>query len=394
MSATSFVHPGVPAELADEVRTAFAEAYGAEPTLVARAPGRVNLIGEHTDYNRGLVLPLALPHATYAAVAPRTDGQVRIASAEQESAWSGSVDALGPGEVSGWATYVAGVLWAMREDGFDVPGMDVLVHGTVPTGAGLSSSAALECSVAVAVCGLTGVELDDDVRRRLVDACVRAETEVAGAPTGGMDQTISLLAADGAALLIDFDDHSTRAVALPLEQASLALLVTDTRVSHALVDGGYAARRADCEQAAAELGLRSLRQASLEDVSSITDERIRSRATHVVTENQRVAAAGDALAEHDWAAVGTLMRESHVSMRDDFEISCDELDVAVTTAVEAGAIGARMTGGGFGGSSIALVPVDRLDAVVQAIDLAFAGAGFRAPQHLRAEPGPAAALVS
>src|SRR6478735_7259180 len=272
-----------------------------------------------------------------------------------------------------------------------VPGVDLLVHGTVPLGAGLSSSAALECSVAIAVRAAVGGDLD---RQALIDACIRAETEVAGAPTGGMDQTVSLRATVGAALLIDFDEGTSEPVTLPLVEAGLALLVTDTRVKHALVDGGYAARRADCEAAAAELGVASLREATLAEVGSLTDDRVRRRATHVVTENVRVSDAGDALAAGDWAAVGTLMRDSHVSMRDDFEISCDELDLAVTTAVEAGAIGARMTGGGFGGSSIALVPTARLDAVVQAIDLAFAGAGFRAPQHLLAEPGPAADVVS
>lgn len=389
----AFVDPGDPAQQAEQVRRAFAETYGRPPAVVGRAPGRVNLIGEHTDYNGGLVLPLALPHATYAAVAPRTDGRVRIASAEQEKAWSGSVDALGPGQVDGWATYVAGVLWAMREDGFDVPGMDVLVHGTVPYAAGLSSSAALECSVAIATCAVLGVAADEDVRRRLIAACVRAETDVAGAPTGGMDQTISLLADAGAALLIDFDDHSTRPVPLGLAEAGLALLVTDTRVSHALVDGGYAARRADCEAAAAALGVPSLRAATLDDVAGIADGRVRRRATHVVTEIERVRAAVPAFEAGDWDAVGRLFLESHVSMRDDFEISCDELDAAVATAVEAGAVGARMTGGGFGGSAIALVPTDRLDATVRAIDTAFVAAGFRAPQHLLAEPGPAADVV-
>ncbi len=361
--------------------------------MVARAPGRVNLIGEHTDYNRGLVLPLALPHATYAALRPRSDDTVRIASAEEDGVWTGVVSSLGPGQVDGWVAYAAGVLWALREDGYDVPGLDLFVHGTVPLGAGLSSSAALECSVALAICGVLDLDPTPEVRRRLRDACIRAESEVAGAPTGGMDQTIALLAEAGSALLIDFDSDTSEPVPLDLAGAGLALLVTDTRVSHALVDGGYAARRADCEAAAAALDLPSLRQATLDAVHGLTDDRVRRRAQHIVTEIRRVEQTVDALARDDWAEVGRLFRESHVSMRDDFEISCPELDVAVVTAVEAGAVGARMTGGGFGGSSIALVPVERLDAVVRAIDTAFVASGFRAPQHLRAEPGAAAAVV-
>ncbi|MDI6908313.1 galactokinase [Nocardioides sp.] len=394
----AFVEAGDPAELADAVRTAFAEAYGGAPTAVGRAPGRVNLIGEHTDYNRGLVLPVSLPHATYAAAAPRVDGRIRIGSLEQADPWTGSVDDLAPGTVDGWAAYAAGVLWAMREDGYDVPGVDLLVHGTVPLGAGLSSSAALECSVALAACGVLGVDPDAAVRRRLAAACIRAETEMAGAPTGGMDQTVSLLASAGSALLIDFDvaagrDGAARDVALGLDPAGLALLVTDTRVSHALVDGRYAARRADCEAAAAALGVPSLRQASLAAVEGLENDRVRRRARHIVTEIDRVRDTVAALDEGDWQAIGSAFRDSHVSMRDDFEISCPELDVAVTTAVEAGAVGARMTGGGFGGSSIALVPVERLEAVARAIDAAFVAAGFGAPQHLRAVPSAAADLV-
>lgn len=394
----AFVEPGDPIELADAVHAAFAEAYGSAPTAMGRAPGRVNLIGEHTDYNRGLVLPVALPHATYAAMAPRTDDRIRIGSLEETAPWAGEIGDLGPGAVDGWAAYAAGVLWAMREDGYDVPGVDVLVHGTVPLGAGLSSSAALECSVALAACGVLEVEPDTAVRRRLAAACIRAETEVAGAPTGGMDQTVSLLASAGSALLIDFDvaagsDGATRNVALGLDPAGLALLVTDTRVSHALVDGGYAARRADCEAAAAALGVPSLRQASLAEVEGLAHDRVRRRARHIVSEIDRVRETVAALGAGDWQAIGRAFRDSHVSMRDDFEISCAELDVAVTTAVEAGAVGARMTGGGFGGSSIALVPVERLGAVVRAIDAAFAAAGFGAPQHLRAVPSAAAALV-
>lgn len=394
----AFVEPGDPPELADRVRAAFAEAYGGPAVAVGRAPGRVNLIGEHTDYNHGLVLPVALPHATYAAMAPRTDGRIRIGSLEEATPWSGSLEDVGPGSVDGWAAYAAGVLWAMREDGYGVPGVDLLVHGTVPLGAGLSSSAALECSVALAACGLLGVEPDAGVRQRLVAACMRAETEVAGAPTGGMDQTVSLLASAGSALLIDFDvaagtEGATQDVALGLDDAGLALLVTDTRVSHALVDGGYAARRADCEAAAEALGVPSLRRASLTEVEGLDDERVRRRARHIVTEIDRVRATVAALGAGDWQGVGRAFRDSHVSMRDDFEISCPELDVAVTTAVEAGAIGARMTGGGFGGSSIALVPVERVDAAVRAIDAAFVAAGFGPPQHLRAVPSTAADLV-
>ncbi|MBB3044717.1 galactokinase [Nocardioides soli] len=390
-----FVPPGDPSELAAEARAQFESAYDRPPAVVGRAPGRVNLIGEHTDYNRGLVLPIALPHATYAAVAPRRDDVVRISSGDSGSPFAGTVDTLGPGRVSGWAAYAAGVLWALREDGIEVPGVDVLVHGTVPLGAGLSSSAALECSVALAACAVAGVDDSPALRRRLVAACIRAETEVAGAPTGGMDQTISLLASVGRALLIDFDAASdpTRDVPLPLGDAGLTLLVTDTRVRHALVDGGYAARRADCETAAAQLGLTSLRPATLADVRTIGDHRVRRRATHVVTEITRVTDTVAAVAATDWTEVGRLFAASHASMRDDFEISCAELDLAVSTAIEAGAVGARMTGGGFGGSSIALVPGDRLGAVVRAVDTAFAAAGFRPPQHLLAEPAGAAGVV-
>ncbi len=392
----SLLDPGSPADLARDLRARFAEVYGTDAEVVARAPGRVNLIGEHTDYNAGLCLPLALPHATYAAVSSRDDGRVRISSRQDETPWEGTVDGLGPGAVSGWATYVAGVLWALRESGHDVPGLDVHVDGRVPLGAGLSSSAALECSVALALAQVLGLDDTEEGRRLLVAACIRAETEVAGAPTGGMDQTVSLLARAGTALLIDFDDHTSSPVDLRLEEAGLALLVTDTRVSHALNDGGYAARRADCERAAAALGVTSLRQAGLADVARLAgldDGRTSRRARHVVTEIARVSATVDALGGSDWPEVGRLFAASHASMRDDFEISCDELDTVVTTAVQAGAVGARMTGGGFGGSAISLVPEERAEAVVRAIDLAFVAAGFRAPAHLRAEPADGAGLV-
>ena len=390
----AFVDPGNPDDLAASAGAGFREAYAAPAAVVGRAPGRVNLIGEHTDYNAGLCLPLALPHATYAAVALRDDDLVRITSSQAPTPWEGRLDRVGPGTVSGWASYVAGVVWALREAGWPIPGVDVFVHGTVPLGAGLSSSASLECSVAVALAHLLGREPTGELRRDLVSACIRAETEIAGAPTGGMDQTVSMLAEPGTALLIDFEGHTTSPVAMRLAEAGLALLVTDTRVSHALVDGEYGERRADCEAAARTLGLPSLRHADLAGVEALEDDRIRRRARHVVTEIDRVAATVEAVRAGDWHAVGALFLASHVSMRDDFEISCPELDAAVSTAVQAGAVGARMTGGGFGGSAIALVPEERLEAVANAIDVAFAAGGFGAPAHLRAEPSAAAGIVT
>jgi galactokinase len=352
----------------------------------------VNLIGEHTDYNNGLCLPVALPHATYAAVAPRSDRLVSVRSAQTDEAWEG--ESIGPGEVTGWASYVAGVVWALRESGVDVPGLDVCVDSTVPLGAGLSSSAALECSVAVAVAAVTGLPDDRDARQRLVAACMRAETEVAGAPTGGMDQTVALFAQSNSALLIDFDDGSTRAVPLALEGAGLAILVVDTGVSHALVDGGYASRRADCETAVRQLGVASLREATVEQVAALHDDRIRRRARHVVTEIGRVKRAVDAITLGDWPALGAVFAASHASMRDDFEISCPELDLAVAAAVDAGVVGARMTGGGFGGSAVAVVPAGAVDEVSEAVAKAFEAQGFGAPTFLLAEPSAAADVVS
>jgi galactokinase len=322
----ALLEPGSPTDHAAAARDELASTLAADAVVVGRAPGRVNLIGEHTDYNGGLVLPLALPHATYAAVTPREDRRIRVCSRQEDGVWEGHVESVGPGTVTGWAAYVVGVLWALREDGADVPGVEIAIDTTVPVGAGLSSSAALECSVAVALAALLDLPLDTDGRRRLAAACMRAETQVAGAPTGGMDQTVSLLARQGSALLIDFDDGETAQVGLDLGAAGLALLITDTRVSHALVEGGYGDRRSECDEAARQMGVETLRHATLADVEDLGDDRLRRRARHVVTEITRVERSVSAIEAGDWARLGRLFGESHVSMRDDFEISCAELD--------------------------------------------------------------------
>lgn len=363
-------------------------------TAAARAPGRVNLIGEHTDYNAGLCLPIALPHDTLATATTRTDERIRISSAQQPEPWTGTLADCGPGGTTGWVAYAAGVLWALGQAGYDVPsGLDLHVTSTVPLGAGLSSSASLEVAVAVAVHALTGNDLDLSERKRLVEVCRRAETEVVGAPTGGLDQKASLLCASDSALLLDFADGSATPVPLGLTAADLVVTVIDTRVSHALTDGDYGSRREECERAAGLLEVASLREADLGGAARLDDEVLQRRVRHVVSENRRVLDATNAIARGDWQRLGALLSASHVSLRDDFEVSCPELDLAVSTALGAGALGARMTGGGFGGSAIALVPTSAVTALCTTVDEAFATAGHGAPQYLEAPPSEAARVV-
>ena len=357
------------------------------PALVASAPGRVNLIGEHTDYNGGLCLPLALPQRTTVTISSRDDQLLSLSSAQEDDGWEGSVDDRPPG----WAAYVAGVVAMLRADGHAVPGFAARIDSQVPLGAGLSSSAALECAIAVGVAGLLDLDLDEAGRRRLADACIRAENDYVGAPTGGMDQTVAMLGRPGFALLLDFADHSVEPVALPLDDAGLALLVVDTRVSHSLTDGSYGDRRTECAQAAEALGVDTLRDTDLDAVERLDDPVLRRRARHVVTENQRVLDAVAALGAGDWSSLSATLDASHSSMRDDFEISCRELDLAVETARAAGALGARMTGGGFGGSAIALVPADQAESIGGRIVVSFAAAGLTAPQPFAVTAGPPAA---
>ena len=373
------------------------DVHGREPDGVWSAPGRVNLIGEHTDYNGGLALPIALPHRTVAAASARSDEGLRLHSVQVGETVEVSLSDAGPGVPEGWTAYVAGVLWALREDGFAVRGMDVTVDSEVPLGAGLSSSAALECAVGAAASDLFGLDLlDGDVARaRLAAACVRAENEVAGAATGGMDQSASLLCREGSALLLDCRSGETDHVPFDLAAHGLVLLVTDTRAAHALNDGQYEQRRRACERAADELGVGTLREVPVGRLGSALDrlsgDELRRRTRHVVTEIARVEEAVAALRAGDLEEVGRLFAASHASLRDDYEVSCDELDVSVDAAVSAGALGARMTGGGFGGSSIALVPEGSVAAAEESVRAAFAERGWTAPRCFAVTAGPPAA---
>jgi galactokinase len=380
--------------VARQLEEAFIERYGQRPEGVWSAPGRVNVIGEHTDYNRGLCLPLALPHRTYVAARRRDDATIRVASLQDDRSWEGTLADVGPGHPAGWAAYVVGVMWAMGRRGLEGPGVDLLVDGHVPVGSGLSSSAALSCSTAVALADLVP-GADRLTREELAADCVAAENVVAGARTGGLDQAIALRGTAGHVLLLDCADFTAEQVPWTIVDRGWTLLVVDTRAPHALVDGQYAARRRSCEDAAALLGVGSLREvpeSGLEAaLARLGDGVLVRRTRHVVTEIERVRQAADALRAGDAEALGRLMTASHTSLRDDFEVSSPELDLVVEVALAHGAAGARMTGGGFGGSAIALVRTDSAGVVADAVAEAFAERGWGPPQVLDAVPsGPAA----
>ena len=396
-------YPDRPEEAVAAAATAFAERFGRPPEGVWAAPGRVNLIGEHVDYNAGLCLPLALPHRTFAAIGRRDDGRLGLHSAQLPSrrrSWTGRLDSVGPGAVRGWAGYVAGVPWALRAAGHEVGGFDAALVSTVPIGAGLSSSAALECCVAIGLDELFGLGLggDDLGRRQLAAACVRAENEIAGAPTGGMDQAASLRCTAGHGLLLDCRDFEVEQIALDLAAAGLSLLVIDTRAHHSLVDGQYGSRRELCRQAARMLGvpdLRALADAGPQDgLEALGDGArgadLRRIVRHVLTEIARVRSVAADLRAGRPDAIGPALAASHDSLRADYRVSCPELDLAVDAARGAGALGARMTGGGFGGSAVALVPAGAAERVAAAVHQGFVAAGFAPPGFLLAAPSPAA----
>jgi galactokinase len=371
----------------------FTQRFGAAAQAVWAAPGRVNLIGEHTDYNDGYVLPFALPQVTVVAAAP-ADGQWTVCSEGHDGTVPFGAAELKPGGVSDWAAYVAGVVWALRESGVDVSPARLAIASDVPVGAGLSSSAAIECAVIAALCDLDAVAVADTDRVRLAQ---RAENEFVGAPTGIMDQSASTLSRAGHALFLDCRTLDVEHIPFDVAAAGLAVLIVNTNAPHRHVDGEYADRRAVCEAAARTLGVAALRDvsmASLPDALARLDEVSGRRVRHIVTENQRVLDTVDLLRSGDIAGIGPLMTASHESMRDDFEITVPEVDTAVTAALSAGAYGSRMTGGGFGGCVLALVDASRASAVADAVAAAFSEAGFTAPDSFVVTPSQGVHRVS
>ncbi|WP_327290782.1 galactokinase [Streptomyces sp. NBC_01198] len=370
---------------------AFKDVFGRAPEGSWAAPGRVNLIGEHTDYNDGHVLPFALPQTTRAAVARRDDGLLRVHSADMDGgAVELRIDDLAPGVAAGWATYPAAVLWTLREAGHPVGGADIHYESTVPVGGGLSSSAALQVVTALALGDLHGVEMS---RQDLALLCQRSENVYVGAPVGVMDQTASACCTEGHALHLDVRGLQQRQVPLDLAGQDLTLLVADTRVKHAHSDGAYAALRAGCEAAAAELGLSSLRDLPAGGLDAaldaLADERLRRLTRHVVTENARVEEVIGLLDAGRIRDIGPVLTAGHRSLRDDFQVSCPELDLVVDTALAAGALGARMTGGGFGGSAVVLAGAADAAAVTAAVQ-----AALPAVRVFPATPSPGAYRLS
>jgi galactokinase len=365
----------------------FHSLYGQLPEVVSEAPGRVNLIGEHIDYSEGFVLPFAIANRTHAAISRSSDGLVRISSHQRRNnIFSISISDVNPGGKGDWEKYVLGVIWSLGV----TEGLNILVDGNVPAGAGLSSSAALECAVAVGLNALLGLGLSD---KELARATQRAENEYVGMPCGIMDQSVSIMGQAGSALLLDCRDLSTESIPFSVADAGLELLIIDTQAHHALIDGGYAERRASCESAATKLGVNSMRDLTMEQLLAGKDKLSQVefiRARHAVSEISRVLATVEALKGEDFEEVGRLINQSHNSLRDDYAVSCPELDVAVEAARSAGALGSRMVGGGFGGSAIALLRVEDLDTARTAIAEAFTEKGFKKPRFFTSLPSAGA----
>lgn len=375
------------------LRSDFTALFGQVPEIIGEAPGRVNLIGEHVDYCDGFVMPFAINDRTYAAINRRSDRKIRIASAQRpDEVIETSLDQLSPDKAGDWERYILGVIWAFGDH--ITTGLDILVDGRVALGAGLSSSAALECSIAIALNQLFAVDLPLPDLARLAQ---KSENDFVGMPCGIMDQSVSLMAKAGSALLLDCRDLSTEQIPFDLASSGLELLIIDTRAHHALVDGGYAERRASCESAAAKLGIKALRDSSisqLENSRAKLTELEYMRAEHVVNDIERVHQCVTYLKRSDFKSVGEILTQSHVSLRDLFEISCPELDLAVATALANNSLGGRMIGGGFGGSAIALFKVTDIEQAKIAIAAAFETAGFLEPRFFTSLPSSGAVTIS
>jgi galactokinase len=363
-----------------QVVVAYRQQFGAEPEVVASAPGRVNLIGEHTDYTGGFVFPCAIDRRVAVAVGR---GAAEIYSADFRETRN-----FGPADRT-WADYPRGVVWSLQDAGFPVESVRTAIAGDVPIGAGLSSSAAIECATAVAYVRLFGFEIP---RPKLALICQRAENAFVGVNCGIMDQYASLLCTAGAALLVDCRSLQAETVPLDLARAKLALVVCDTRVPRSLAATGYNERRATCEDAAVVIGVPQLRDAIVADLDRLDGVALK-RARHVVTENSRVQRAATALRANDFSRFGQLMFDSHRSLRDDFEVSVPELDDFVDAARTAGALGARLTGAGFGGCAIALVPANRLAAIREAVLNRFQSRGYRTPEFYDFVPSAGAEML-
>lgn len=375
------------------LRSDFTALFGQTPEIVTEAPGRVNLIGEHVDYCDGFVMPFAINDRTYAAISKRADRNIRIASKQRAGEiFETSLDQLAPDGKGDWERYILGVIWAFG--GQVTSGLDILVDGGVALGAGLSSSAALECSIATALNKLFDVNLSLPELARLAQ---RAENGYVGVPCGIMDQSVSLMAQAGNALLLDCRDLSTEQIPLDLASAGLELMIIDTRAHHALVDGGYAERRASCESAAKKLGIKALRDCSVSELESSRSKLTEleyMRAEHVVNDIERVHQTVEFLKKNDFVSVGKILTQSHASLRDRFEISCAELDLAVDTALANKSLGGRMIGGGFGGSAIALFKVADIEPAKTAIAAAFKSAGYVEPRFFTSLPSSGAAVIN
>ena len=368
----------------------FVKAFAQTPDVIAAAPGRVNLIGEHIDYSDGYVLPFAIADRTYAALRKRSDRLVRIASVQRrEAIVTVKLDDINPKLKGQWERYVLGVIWAMGIN----QGVNVMIDGHVPLGAGLSSSAALECSVATGLNDLFSLGFDVETLARLTQ---KAENEYVGVPCGIMDQSVSLMAKTGSALLLDCRDLSVRHVVFDVASSGLELLIIDTQAHHSLTDGGYAERRASCDSVVAKLGIRSMRELTIEKLETAKDQITKTefiRARHAVSEIARVIDAVAALEAKNFIELGALLNASHTSLRDDYDVSCPELNAAVNAALSAGALGARMVGGGFGGSAIALIKASQTQEVINAIEIEFKRNSFKAPRFFTSLPSQGAEII-